>query len=123
MSRSVWSSRYLPFVRTNATDATATAADSTPQVLLNQAAGNEFRDQVAQQFTDAGYGVTTEVPHWTPFGWRVTDIEVTSPDGDLLGGIETKLGNSPYTAAQQAKDAWLAQQGYPTSLVRGPYGP
>lgn len=57
-----WGSDPSPPAQAIATEATAVAADSTPQVLLNKTAGNEFRDQVAQQFIDAGYGVRTEVP-------------------------------------------------------------
>jgi hypothetical protein len=60
-----------------------------------------------------------EVPKNTPFGRRVIDIEV-SKDGKVLGGVETKTGNSRYTPAQQSKDEWLRMNGYPVDVVRKP---
>ena len=39
------------------------------------------------------------------------------------GGIETKVGGSPYTAAQQLKDAWLGKNlnhPYPVKVLRFP---
>jgi hypothetical protein len=55
---------------------------------------------------NAGRTVRTEVYKWTPFGARFIDIEVEMA-GRVLGGIETKLGKSPYTVAQRAKDMYL----------------
>lgn len=41
-------------------------------------------------------------------------------EGQLLGGIETKLGNARYTASQRAKDAWLwITDQYEVNVVRG----
>ena len=54
----------------------------------------------------AGYDVQTEVYKPTGLGARYIDINV-SKNGANLGGIETKLGSSPYTTSQRAKDAWL----------------
>jgi hypothetical protein len=41
-----------------------------------------------------------------------------SHNGKVLGGIETKSGNSPYEPSQRAKDKWLEQNGYPVDVVR-----
>lgn len=66
-----------------------------------------------------GREVSLEVNKWTPFGRRFIDIEV-SHQGKPLGGIETKLGTSPYTNAQNLKDWWLrAARGYKVEVVRG----
>lgn len=75
-------------------------------VAANRVAGNAFRDYWAELFRANGYGVETEVYKWTPLGRRFIDIEV-SRGGEILGGIETKLGSSSYTAAQEFKDMWL----------------
>ena len=67
-----------------------------------------------------GRQVTKEVYKWTPFGKRFIDIEV-SLEGQVLGGIETKLGNSAYGVWQRLKDMWLAHfQDYIVNVVRGP---
>jgi hypothetical protein len=95
------------------------AAAQPAQVTLNRAAGNAFRDEVADLLRKAGREVSTEVYKKTMFGGRVIDIEV-SMEGKVLGGIETKLGNSPYTASQQAKDMWLKLNNYPVNVLRGP---
>ena len=82
------------------------ASEELPQVLLNKAAGTAFRDEIADLMQKLGYGVQTEVRKSTRLGMRVIDIEV-SKEGNVLGGIETKAGNSPYLPSQQAKDKWL----------------
>ena len=77
-------------------------------------------DELAGVLRSAGRDVETEVYKWTPFGKRYIDIEVSS-GGKVLGGIETKVGNSVYTAAQRAKDAYLrVVKGYQVNLVRQP---
>jgi hypothetical protein len=65
-----------------------------------------------------GTPARTEVVKKTPFGPRRIDIEVTSPEGNILGGIETKLGGSQYLSSQRAKDAWLLSKGYNVNVVR-----
>ena len=75
-------------------------------VVANKVAGDAFRDKIADLFRQAGYGVRTEVAKKTPFGQRMIDIEV-SRNGEVLGGIETKLGSGRYNAYQRAKDAAL----------------
>lgn len=40
--------------------------------------------------------------------------------GEVLGGIEAKVGASRYLASQRAKDAWLALGGYIVNLARKP---
>ncbi len=91
---------------------------SGPQVLANRAAGNAFRDEVAELLRAEGREVATEVYKRTPFGPRFIDIEV-SESGTVLGGIETKAGDSPYTTAQRIKDWWLETfENYRVDLVR-----
>lgn len=90
---------------------------SQSQVQINRQNGNAFRDQVAQQFRDAGYQVQTEIYKRTDLGGRYIDVQVQK-DG-VTRGFETKTGNSPYTAAQRAKDSWLlANEGYRVYEVR-----
>jgi RHS repeat-associated protein len=89
-------------------------------VQANRAAGNAFRDEIAALLRAAGREVATEVYKPTPFGKRFIDIEV-SLNGEVLGGIETKLGTSAYRASQRAKDAWLwLRERYIVNVVRGP---
>jgi hypothetical protein len=88
------------------------------QVTLNRIAGNAFRDSLADSLRAAGRDVETEVYKSTPFGKRFIDIEV-SKDGQVLGGIETKVGSSPYTSLQQLKDWWLKDAlGYTVNVAR-----
>ncbi len=89
-------------------------------VQENQKAGNAFRDLVAQAIRAKGNNATTEICKWTPFGKRFIDVEVSTPEGEVLGGIEAKLGDSAYIASQRAKDAWLwIMDGYRVNLIRG----
>lgn len=91
----------------------------TSLVQANRAAGNAFRDEVANLLKAAGRDVEKEVSKPTPFGRRVVDLEVKH-NGKTLGGIETKRGKSPYKPSQRAKDAYLKRQGYPVNVVRKP---
>jgi RHS repeat-associated protein len=94
------------------------AKGEVPQVLKNRAAGNAFRDEVAQGMRMEGRDVATEVYKRTPFGKRYIDIEI-SLDGKVLGGIETKFGGSRYLPLQRVKDAWLQLvDGYPVNVIR-----
>jgi RHS repeat-associated protein len=89
-------------------------------VQINRRLGNAFRDELADLLRKEGREVATEVYKKTPFGKRFIDIEV-SMNGRVLGGIETKVGNSRYTVLQRLKDWYLeAVQGYPVNLVRRP---
>ena len=91
-----------------------------PQVLQNKANGDAFRDQVANQLEQDGRAVQKEVVKPTIFGPRRIDIEVKDNQGNVLGGVETKLNNSPYTASQRAKDAYLKYtSGYQVNVIRG----
>ena len=84
----------------------------------NKAAGDAFRDQVADGLSYEGFDVETEVFKRTPFGKRYIDIEVTK-GGRVLGGIEAKYGSSRYLPLQRLKDAWLLKVGnYPVTIVR-----
>jgi RHS repeat-associated protein len=95
-------------------------AKGVAQVTLNREAGNAFRDELADQLSQAGRQVTREVYKKTPFGKRFIDIEV-SQDGTVLGGVETKLGTSRYTTLQRLKDWWLTHiEGYPVNVARKP---
>jgi hypothetical protein len=89
-----------------------------PQVIANQAAGNALRDRVADGLRKMGRTVEVEVEKKTPLGVRRLDLEV-SQDGKVLGGIETKLNNSPYTPSQRAKDWYLEHvRRYWVDLIR-----
>ncbi|CAN5467841.1 hypothetical protein BH09BAC6_BH09BAC6_07720 [soil metagenome] len=89
-------------------------------VQANRIAGNAFRDEIAGLLQKTGRDIETEVPKRTLFGTRVIDIEV-SQGGRVMGGIETKLGNSRYLPAQRAKDMWLKiMEDYHVDVVRGP---
>ncbi len=97
-----------------------TTAARGAQVTLNRAAGNVFRDELASSLSQAGREVSTEVYKRTPFGRRFIDIEV-SRGGEVLGGIETKVGASRYTPLQKLKDWWLTNiEGYPVNVARKP---
>ncbi len=96
------------------------AAETSARVLANRAAGSAFRDEIAEQLSKGGLDVEKEVYYKTPFGKRFIDIQV-SKDGQVLGGIETKVGASRYTRLQQAKDTWLwYTKGYKVNVVRKP---
>jgi RHS repeat-associated protein len=87
-------------------------------VQANKVAGDAFRDEVAATLRTAGRDVRTEVPKETVFGPRVIDIEV-SHKGKVLGGIEAKVGGSPYKPSQRAKDAYLKLiKDYPVNVIR-----
>ena len=85
----------------------ANAPRTYPDPQANKAAGDKFRDQVAENFRKMGYEVKTEVNYRTPFGNRRMDIDLYK-NGDRVGAIETKFGpNARYTPSQRAKDYWL----------------
>lgn len=91
---------------------------SSSNVQSNKKKGDAFRDEVAKEFEDLGYEVKKEVVKQTPFGPRRIDVEV-SKDGKVLGGVETKVGKSPYIPSQRAKDNWLSRFGnYIVNLMR-----
>ncbi|MBO9676359.1 MAG: VCBS repeat-containing protein [Sphingobacteriaceae bacterium] len=87
-------------------------------VQANRAAGNAFRDELAASLRAAGRIVKTEVYKPTPYGKRFMDIEVQMPNGEVMGGIETKVGSSRYHTLQRLKDDWLRANGYPVQVVR-----
>ena len=93
------------------------ATRGASNILRNKAAGDAFRDKVADALKTAGREVEKEVVKNTPFGRRVIDIEV-SQGGKVLGGVETKVGGSRYLPSQRAKDEYLRRQGYPVNVVR-----
>jgi RHS repeat-associated protein len=76
-------------------------------VQANKAAGDAFRDEVADALEQAGRVVEKEKTFDTPFGPRRVDIHVKDASGNVLGGVETKVGSSRYRASQRAKDAYL----------------
>jgi RHS repeat-associated protein len=90
-----------------------------PLVQRNRNIGNAFRDEVANVFGSQGRLVVKEVHKRTPFGSRYIDIEVTNSNGKILGGVETKVGNSPYTLDQKARDFYLKKvNNYPVNVIR-----
>lgn len=93
-------------------------AHNACQITLNRLNGNAFRDFIAATLQQAGYVVKTEKYFWTPLGKRYIDI-VVMQGGKIVGGIETKVGSSPYTALQQLKDLYIkATQGWGVTVVR-----
>lgn len=86
-------------------------------VQANRAAGNAFRDELADALRAEGRAVRTEVYKRTPYGKRYMDIEVKMPNGKSAG-IETKVGGSRYHTLQRLKDDWLRANGYPVQVVR-----
>jgi hypothetical protein len=81
-----------------------TAKGVMPQILKNKVAGDAFRDEIATLLRNEGRDVATEVYKKTPFGRRFIEV---SQAGQVLGGIETKFGDSRYSPLQRAKDSWL----------------
>jgi RHS repeat-associated protein len=97
---------------------TAATVVKEAAVTVNRTAGNAFRDEIGSLLEAAGFTIRKEVTKFTPFGRRVIDIEV-SKGGQVLGGIETKLGKSAYKASQRAKDYYLRTfKNYPVNLIR-----
>jgi hypothetical protein len=91
-------------------------------VQANRTAGNAFRDELADLLRKDGFEVATEVYKKTPFGKRFIDIEM-SKAGEVLGGIETKVGGSRYLSSQRIKDFYLsAVKDYTVTLIRRPPG-
>jgi RHS repeat-associated protein len=84
-----------------------TLAMAASNVQANRAAGDAFRDLVADALEKAGRVVEKEKTFDTPFGPRRVDIHVKDASGNVLGGVETKVGGSRYRASQRAKDAYL----------------
>jgi RHS repeat-associated protein len=98
----------------------------------NEVTGNAAALELAELMRKEGMTVDTQVYVRTPLGRRFTDIKVwASPSREeVLGYVEVKLGRSPYTRFQRAKDAWIRRFGGldenilatrgPTNLVRLP---
>lgn len=97
--------------------ATRAAASAGARVQANKIAGDAFRDEIADAFENNGYEAVIEVGKKTPFGRRVIDVEI-SKNGEVLGGIEAKVGKSRYLPWQRAKDEYLRRKGYPVQVVR-----
>ena len=89
------------------------------RVQRNRNVGNSFRDEVATVFESQGRTVSKEVYKSTPFGARFMDLEISNSKGTILGGVETKVGGSPYTLSQRAKDYYLKTvHNYPVNVIR-----
>ncbi|RTL27197.1 MAG: RHS repeat-associated core domain-containing protein, partial [Burkholderiales bacterium] len=87
----------------------------------NRNNGIQAENEVAADLTAAGRDASRrQVRKDTPFGTRVLDMEVRDQQGNVLGGVEVKSGNSRYRADQRSKDEWLKQNGYPVNVVRKP---
>ncbi len=93
-------------------------------IQANKVMGDAAADELAASLRQAGLTVEREVPYSTPIGTRMADLRVSDPDGTVRGLIEVKVGNSPYTAAQQLKDFFIQSiYGTPTNVVRYPTFP
>jgi hypothetical protein len=96
-----------------------TAHASGALAAFNRSVGKAFEGFVANGLRSAGRVVETNVYFNTPYGRRFADILVKDGNLNPLGLIEVKSGSSPYTAAQQLKDAWIKEvTGLKTDLVR-----
>jgi len=90
-----------------------------PTIRDNKKKGDDFRDLVRDIADVLGFGGGIERPFNTPRGRRFMDVDLSW--GNWTGGIETKVGDSPYTPSQQAKDRWLNRNGrYPVRVIRFP---
>ena len=101
------------------------ASRASPTVQENRAVGTAFENEIADAFRRGGpdYKVEQQVYKWTPFGKRFIDIQISFKD-KVLGGIETKVGNSRYTTLQRLKDHYLLHvEGYRVNVVREPRKP
>lgn len=96
------------------------ADGAVPNVRDNRSKGQKAEDEVASDLEGAGRDVDRQVRKDTPFGPRFIDVEVKDKDGNVLGGVEVKAGNSRYRQDQRSKDKWLRQNGYPVDVVRKP---
>lgn len=102
------------------TAALAMPAGRVSNVQANRIAGNAFRDELGALLQAEGRSVQYEVVKKTPFGRRVIDIEVWY-NGELLGGVEAKVGRSHYHLWQRLKDWYLrVHNGYIVNVARKP---
>ena len=87
-----------------------------PTIKENKGKGDDFRDIVLEILQAGGADATPEVTFPTPHGPRRMDIDLGGN-----GGIEAKVGGSPYTDAQRRKDRYLNRNGgYPVRELRFP---
>lgn len=85
----------------------------------NNRKGKDFENALEDFYRALGYEVQPQASRSTPFGRRYVDIVISK--GGSTRGIEAKVGNSPYTAAQRRKDGWLNRNGtFPTDVRRFP---
>ncbi len=93
-------------------------------VLSNRSYGNMWREVVAnglRELVPEGWLVTTEEYFATPLGKRFLDVVVWNEWGELVGGVETKAGASPYIT-QLLKDEWLMlRYNFPIFEYRYPF--
>jgi hypothetical protein len=104
---SVTSENVLSLANTAATTQVTSAA---ARIALNKAAGDAFRDAVAQQLGGAANGIKTEVFQTTTLGARFIDVLNTN----RLAAFETKVGRTSFDSsvrAQVAKDIELLSTG------------
>jgi hypothetical protein len=99
------------------------------QILINQAVGNAFRNDVAHFLRSQGRRVITDAEDRaaltfnTPHGRRTLDLRVEDANGNLLGYVETKWGGAGARYAgsrQEQADDWLRQTyGFAINVVHG----
>jgi hypothetical protein len=103
-----------------ASEALGADSEKGSNVRENNSKGTKAEDEVASDLEGEGRQTERQVRKDTPFGQRVIDIEVKDKDGNVLGGVEVKSGNSRYRHDQRSKDEWLRRNGYPVDVVRKP---
>ncbi|HEY0173454.1 MAG TPA: RHS repeat-associated core domain-containing protein [Pyrinomonadaceae bacterium] len=97
----------------------ATPGYQPPSPKDNRGKGKDFERFLEDLFFGLGFDVGTQTTRNTPRGRRFVDVDLSW--GNWRGGIEAKVGDSPYTDAQRWKDRWLNRNGkYPTRLIRFP---
>lgn len=109
-----------PSPRSGSADKGGADSKEGSNVRENNSKGKKAEGEVASDLKGEGRQTDRQVRKDTPFGPRVIDIEVKDKDGNVLGGVEVKSGNSRYRQDQRSKDEWLRQNGYPVDVVRKP---
>ncbi|MBK9453193.1 MAG: RHS repeat-associated core domain-containing protein [Bacteroidetes bacterium] len=97
-----------------------TSTSTVPQVKINYENGKTFEKDLGTLLEKEGFDIEYGVTMKTMFGDRVLDI-VLSKNGQRVGAIECKTGNSPHTVDQRNKDWAIKEQyGLDVVLIRKP---
>jgi hypothetical protein len=93
--------------------------EAAARLAANRQRGIDFENWLAEGFRSLGFLVEQQVYKKTFFGKRFIDLMIYDSDGQLVGGIEAKTGDSRYTPYQRACDAWLSIfEGISITVVR-----